>query len=206
MVYSRFPRFRTLIGIVQKLFISMFVVCSFIVYAVHERLTNPDIAAISAEPTESSATNGQFLSSEPAPTLPSIGLAAAPTEPQHPANQKPTQTLASRPTPTIPPTPPSAKSNGLYRDGSFTGGSVNAYWGLVQVKATVQNGKITDVQFVQYPRDRRTSQFINNAAMPYLKTEAIQAQNANVDLISGATLTSQAFIRSLQSALSSAKN
>lgn len=76
----------------------------------------------------------------------------------------------------------------------------------MQVKATIQNGKIAAVQFLQYPSDRRTSQRINLQVMPYLQTEAIKAQNANVDVISGATLTSQAFIRSLQSALNTAKN
>jgi uncharacterized protein with FMN-binding domain len=75
---------------------------------------------------------------------------------------------------------------------------------LVQVQATVQNGKIADVQFLQYPSDRRTSQQINAFAMPYLQQEAIQAQSANVNIISGATLTSEGFAMSLQSALASA--
>jgi uncharacterized protein with FMN-binding domain len=75
----------------------------------------------------------------------------------------------------------------------------------VQVKAVIQAGKIADVQFLQYPNDRRTSIRINNIAMPYLITEAIQAQSAQVDVISGATLTSQAFAQSLQSALATAK-
>jgi uncharacterized protein with FMN-binding domain len=70
----------------------------------------------------------------------------------------------------------------------------------------VQNGKIADVQFLQYPHDRRTSQRINSSVMPYLQTEAIQAQSANVDLITGATLTSEAFAESLQAALSGARN
>ena len=47
---------------------------------------------------------------------------------------------------------------------------------------------------------------INNQVMPWLTQEAIQAQSANVDLISGATLTSEGFVTSLQAALQSAKN
>jgi uncharacterized protein with FMN-binding domain len=76
----------------------------------------------------------------------------------------------------------------------------------VQVQATIQGGKLTDVQFLEYPTDRRTSQEINNIAVPYLQQEALQAQSARVDIVSGATLTSEAFMMSLQNALDSAKN
>ena len=99
-----------------------------------------------------------------------------------------------------------AVAAGQYKDGSYTGPRVDAYYGLVQVKAVVQNGQITDVQFLEYPNDRRTSQRINSIVMPYLQTEAIQAQSASVDVISGATLTSEAFAQSLQAALASARN
>ncbi len=95
-------------------------------------------------------------------------------------------------------------SPGKYRDGEYTGDSADAYYGNVQVKVVISGGKISDVQFLDYPRDRRTSQLINSQAMPFLKQEAIQAQNANVDIISGATATSEAFRQSLQSALSKA--
>ena len=86
----------------------------------------------------------------------------------------------------------------------YQGSPIDAYYGLVQVQVTVQNGSIQDVQFLQYPNDRRTSQQINSIAMPYLQQEAIQAQSAQVDIISGATLTSEGFIMSLQSALQAA--
>jgi len=56
-----------------------------------------------------------------------------------------------------------------------------------------------------YPNDRRESVDINSQAMPYLKQEAIQAQTAQVDGVSGATDTSQAFIQSLGSALKQAR-
>jgi uncharacterized protein with FMN-binding domain len=78
-------------------------------------------------------------------------------------------------------------------------------YGTVQVKAVIQNGRLTDVQFLSQPGDRRQSQYINAQATPILRQEAIQAQSANVQAISGATLTSQAFVQSLQSALSQAK-
>ena len=198
------------VRMIQKLFVSVFVICTFIVYAVHERLTNPDGAIAPSAPTENASTSDRFTASiQATPTAPLVAFAVSPTAPTRTGNlnsnsvptQTPRPTLTAQSSPTA-----NAKSSGAWRDGSYTGSKVNAYWGLVQVKATVQNGRITDVQFLQYPNDRRTSQFINSQAMPYLQTEVIRAQNANVDIISGATLTSQAFIRSLQSALSTAKN
>jgi len=102
---------------------------------------------------------------------------------------------------------PTATSNqGLYKDGVCTGPQIDAYYGLVEVQATVKNGKISDVQFLKYPNDRRTSVRINNIAMPWLQQEAIQAQSAYVNIISGATFTSEGFAMSLNAALKSAKN
>ncbi len=95
---------------------------------------------------------------------------------------------------------------GAYRNGSYTGDAADAYYGTVQVRATVQGGKLSNVEFLQYPSDRGTSVYINGIAMPQLTQEAIAAQSANVDGVSGATATSQAFIQSLASALAQAKN
>src|SRR5262249_38741766 len=111
--------------------------------------------------------------------------------------------------PTQPPTAAataaaSPTAAGQYKDGQYTGPQVNAFYGWVQVQAVVQNGPINDVPFLKTPSTPRTPQRINNVAMPYLSSEAIQAQSANVDVISGATLTSEAFAQSLQAALQSA--
>lgn len=91
-----------------------------------------------------------------------------------------------------------------YKDGSYTGSVADAFYGNVQVKAVISGGKITDVVFLDHPQDRRTSQMINDQAMPMLTQEAISAQSANVDIVSGATATSNAFKESLQSALTKA--
>lgn len=99
----------------------------------------------------------------------------------------------------------SNSSQTSYKDGTYTGTAADAFYGTIQVQATIQNGKLTDVQFLQYPNDRDDSVRINQAAMPQLKQEAIQAQSANVDIVSGATDSSQAFMQSLASALSQAK-
>lgn len=96
-------------------------------------------------------------------------------------------------------------SGSLYKDGSYTGSVADAQWGFIQVKAIVQSGKITDVQFLQYPNERNRSIEINNYADPQLSSEAIQAQSANVDVVTGATDTSEAFKQSLSYALSQAK-
>lgn len=94
---------------------------------------------------------------------------------------------------------------GQYKNGSYTGNVADAYYGYVQVKAVISGGKISDVQFLQHPSDRSTSIEINNYAMPMLTQEAIQVQNSNVDIVSGATETSLAFRDSLASALAQAK-
>jgi uncharacterized protein with FMN-binding domain len=74
------------------------------------------------------------------------------------------------------------------------------------VQAVISNGKIVDVQFLQYPNTHGTSIRINSQAMPYLTQEAIQSQSANVNIVSGATDTSIAFQQSLAVALTQAKN
>ncbi len=96
-------------------------------------------------------------------------------------------------------------SGSLLKDGSYTGSVADALWGYIQVKAVIQNGKITDVQFLQYPNERDRSVMINSYADPQLTSEAIQAQSANVDIVTGATDSSEAFIQSLSDALSQAK-
>jgi uncharacterized protein with FMN-binding domain len=73
------------------------------------------------------------------------------------------------------------------------------------VKATISGGKLTDVTFLQYPNDRNTSVYINQQAMPQLRAEALQAQSAKVDGVSGASDSSAAFVQSLASALAKAK-
>lgn len=101
--------------------------------------------------------------------------------------------------------PTSSGKSGQYKNGVYTGSAADAYYGTIQVKTTITNGQLSDVEFLQYPNDQQESIEVNDAAMPILKQEAIQAQNANVDIVSGATQTSQAFKESLASALSQAK-
>lgn len=99
---------------------------------------------------------------------------------------------------------PAQTARGAYRDGTYTGDSVDAFYGYVQVQATVRGGTVTDVQVLQYPNDRQTSVEINSVAMPILRQEAIRAQSARIDAVSGASDSSSAFIQSLDSALKKA--
>ncbi len=91
-----------------------------------------------------------------------------------------------------------------YRDGTYTGAVADAFFGNVQVQVSVKSGKITNVAFLQYPNTHSYSVYVNSQAMPILTQEAIQAQNSQVDLVSGATQTSMAFQQSLASALAKA--
>ena len=100
--------------------------------------------------------------------------------------------------------PPVVKQKGQYTDGTYTGGTADAYYGNIQVKVAVVGGKISDITFLQYPNDRNESVRINNRAMPVLRSEALQAQSAKVSTVSGASDTSAAFRESLASALSQA--
>jgi uncharacterized protein with FMN-binding domain len=84
---------------------------------------------------------------------------------------------------------------------TVTGPLVQTRWGPVQVKVTASGGRLTDVTVVQYPYDNPKDQEINDYAIPVLVKEAIDAQSADIDMISGATVTSVGYQSSLQSAL-----
>jgi uncharacterized protein with FMN-binding domain len=97
--------------------------------------------------------------------------------------------------------PEPAKINGQYRDGSYRGTVADAYYGQVQVQADISGGRLASVRVLQFPADRWTSRSINAQALPLLEREVVAAQSTRVDIISGATLTSTAYLRSLNSAL-----
>ncbi|MET7650017.1 MULTISPECIES: FMN-binding protein [unclassified Streptomyces] len=87
---------------------------------------------------------------------------------------------------------------------TLTGDSVQTRWGPVQVRVTLKNGKLTDVTAVAYPQENPRDQQINAYAIPQLTREALSAQSADIDTVSGATYTSDGYRQSLQSALDSA--
>jgi uncharacterized protein with FMN-binding domain len=87
---------------------------------------------------------------------------------------------------------------------TITGDSVDTRWGPVQVRITVQNGKITAAEAVVYPNGNGRDQMINSYALPVLNQEAVQANSAQIDAVSGATVTSGGYQQSLQSAVDQA--
>ncbi|MFI7502198.1 FMN-binding protein [Streptomyces sp. NPDC049687] len=99
----------------------------------------------------------------------------------------------------------SGSGSGTVEGGkAVTGESVQTRWGPVQVRITVADGRITDVTAVTYPQENPRDQQINAYAIPRLRSEALTAQSADIDTVSGATYTSDGYRQSLQSALDSA--
>jgi uncharacterized protein with FMN-binding domain len=95
-------------------------------------------------------------------------------------------------------------SSGL-KDGTYSGKSVSTQWGDVQVQIKVSGGKITAVNVLKYPSDNDHSQQINDQALPVYKKEAVEAQSADIQQVSGATVTYEGFTQSLQNAITQAK-
>jgi uncharacterized protein with FMN-binding domain len=87
---------------------------------------------------------------------------------------------------------------------TYAGQAVSTRYGDVQVQITVQNGKITDVAALHLTDAEMRSQMISANAAPILRSEVLQAQSANVQTVSGATITSDAYLQSLQAALDAA--
>ncbi|HET6937929.1 MAG TPA: FMN-binding protein [Nocardioides sp.] len=85
---------------------------------------------------------------------------------------------------------------------TVTGDVAQTRWGPVQVQLTTDgSGTITDVQVVEYPSGNGEDQRINSYALPKLVQETLDAQSAHIDMVSGATVTSDGYLQSLQSAL-----
>ena len=87
---------------------------------------------------------------------------------------------------------------------TVTGDVAQTQWGPVQVELTVKAGSVTEVRVLQYPTGNSTDEEINSYALPVLIQETLDAQSAEVDMVSGATVTSVGYQQSLQSALDQA--
>jgi uncharacterized protein with FMN-binding domain len=98
----------------------------------------------------------------------------------------------------------SGNSNSSSAKKTYTGDVAQTEWGPVQVEITVKNHKITAVDLPQYPNGNPRDAQINSYAVPILVQETITAQSAKIDMVSGATVTSDGYLRSLQSALDNA--
>jgi len=142
------------------------------------------------------------------PTTAPSASATATAQPTTKPTKKPTSQPTASAQPTTAPTaaqpttaPTAAQPSGATND-SFTGDAVSMRYGIVQVKITVQNGKITDAQALQAPtgsNDRYTQM-----AVPRLREQTITAQSANIQGVSGASFTSYGWYKSLVSAIAKA--
>ena len=130
-----------------------------------------------------------------------IRTASGPASPADVAPSQSARPRSSSSTGAGGPTPTPTASGGTI---TVTGDDVQNQFGDVQVEVTFSGGKITDVKALQLPYDRRRSAEISQAVEPYLRSEALQAQSAQIDLISGATYTSDSYAQSLQSAIDKA--
>jgi uncharacterized protein with FMN-binding domain len=101
-------------------------------------------------------------------------------------------------TPTTGAAPPPTTSTG---NQTVEGDAISTRYGDVQVRVVVAGGRLVDVQAEQLPSDRSRSQAISSDAGPQLRNEALRAQSARINTVSGATYTSDGYAQSLQSAL-----
>jgi len=187
----------------KKWTLSFWFITASALYAAYLYFTGPSGTPVIPQTTTTKQDITQIAPLSPSPI--EEPLAPPSVAPAPVATPTPIPSPAPTPVPTPAPAP-APKPVGQYTDGTYTGSITDAYYGLIQVEATISGGKLTGVRFLRYPNDRSTSRFINSQAMPMLESEAIQAQSANVNIISGATDTSFAFRQSLAVALTGAKN
>lgn len=88
--------------------------------------------------------------------------------------------------------------------GTFNGSEVETRYGPVQVQAVVSGSKLTNVNVLEVPDNGSYEDQIVSIALPELKSEALSAQSGNIDIVSGATFTSEGYAQSLQAALDKA--
>lgn len=171
----------------NKLILSFSFIIVSVVYALWQRSNAAFL--IASSPRESASQSYKTANEALLQTLSQITITSVPSSEAQTAPIQPTMPAMMQ------------KRMGRYIDGSYTGTVVDAYYGTVQVRAVIQNGRISDVVFLQHPDNQSNSRYINGQAMPLLTQEAISAQNAQVNGVSGATFTSQAFQESLAAAL-----
>jgi uncharacterized protein with FMN-binding domain len=153
--------------------------------------------ALALEPT---VDTGRALTPAPAAAVPADSGASpdasAPATVEASASPSPAATTSPTASPTA-----SVTAEATPGTQTVTGNAYQFQFGIVQVAVTLEGGKIVDVQALQMPDSDRHSLSISRQVAPMLRKEALAANSANIDVISGATYTSTAYAYSLQSAL-----
>lgn len=219
----------------KKIYLSSFLIITFTGYALHGRILNSPLPISNTvtdviKPIDPQINNNAIEVIPPVPVMiPSSNIVrtiktrnnnkaivrSAPVSdpaieyvpnPITVSTPDPVYTPAPAPTYVPVPTPdPVPVQTGLYKNGQYTGSVADASYGYVQVVAVISGGKISDVKFLDYPRDAQKSLQKSMYSMPILISEAIAIQDSNVNTVSGASFTSQAYRESLGSALAQAK-
>lgn len=159
----------------------------------------PTATATVVAPT---ATNSVVPSTKPSSAAPKPTTSSAAPKPSTTKTSAPKPSATPTPTKTTPKTTPSP-SAAAYKD--FLGSVVVVpQWGNMQVGIRVQSGKIVDAWAAVYPNADRTSISKNSGAIPKLRTETIGTSTSQIATVAGATLSSNAWIQSLQSAMTAA--
>jgi len=157
-------------------------------------------APVSSAPGSPSDPVSSFgaASSVPASAVPSTPAALSATK------ASPTATKSSaKPTPK--PKPSASSTTKTVTGSAITVGERGLVFGVVQVRITLTNGKITAATAVRYPDDESRSAEISSYSIPVLSREVLQAQGSSIAVVSGATYTSDAYAQSVQAALDAAK-
>jgi uncharacterized protein with FMN-binding domain len=144
----------------------------------------PVSTSVAATTTAAPAVATAIPASEPAATAPPTTAAPATT------TAAPAAAVAAGPS---------------FADGTFTGAESSNRWGVVQVEVTVSGGQVAEVTALQTPGGKQKSVSINQRAVPVLRSEALTAQSASINSVSGATYTSVSYRASLQSAIDQAQ-
>jgi uncharacterized protein with FMN-binding domain len=155
-------------------------------------------------PKSSSALHAKGTGAVAAGRPPAGSATTAPPATTPPTTNAPTTNAptTNAPTTNAPTVTTPTTSAGAVR--TIDGDPSDNQYGTVQVEVTLQGGRITGITELQMPQDRQHSAEISQAAAPILEQEVLQAQSAQIDIVSGATFTSQSYAQSLQSALDKA--
>ena len=153
-------------------------------------ITQSDVAggqptAGSSQPSSAPSSSSSSAPSSPAPSSPAPSTTTAP----QPGSSTPSKSAAA---------PPASATK------TITGDAAETRYGPVQLAVTFSGKKITQIQVLEYPTETGRDQEINSYAIPQLNQQAMSAQSANIDGVSGATYTSEGYQQSLQSAIDKA--
>ncbi|WP_425953433.1 FMN-binding protein [Xylanimonas sp. McL0601] len=142
----------------------------------------------------------------PTPTAQAGNAQTTPPPAQGSPSPTPTQQKSPAGTPAqpAPVNTPAQPASGL-KDGTYTGTRQDTPYGPVRVSVTISGGKVTAATATDYPNTSRRDLAINNYAIPQLQSESAGTTNGQIDMVSGATYTSNGYIGSLQDAIDQAR-